>query len=512
MAKRGVMRDKLYLPIKYVDATLYSTIQKTFSKEIKIFVSPALCSSCYREHEGEPPCEGDKCPYTKKRLLMYDKLKTKKGNFIALWRGDIPLLKKALRGFKVKDKRCYSRVRKELRFTGTLRTYQIKAALDWVRGKSGGQIMAPARSGKTVLGCYLTCRLGYKTLILAHQIDLLEQFYDTFIKFSSFKENGKIPQVAISKKGNIAELFDSGVDVILSTYQTFLSKTGKSRLKAIRNKFGFVVVDESHLVGADGFSKIISSLNPFLFLGLTATPDRKDGRDILAKYSLGNVVSSVEPPQLTGTATMIHTGTGVGDWRNWTTMVSRLASNNRRNKLIIGYVKKDLKVGHILVLVTERRKQCETLQEMLKEEGIKAEILYGNIDNRKALIDKMREGKIAVTIATRKIVRFGLNVPPWSAYYCLSPTNNPPNFYQEMSRVRTPHKGKKTPLVRYFVDGFKAAYSCARTCEKVLIEQKFKIVKESIDDNVLKDARRRREANKVTKDTIKGWNKFAGIK
>jgi superfamily II DNA or RNA helicase len=506
--KKGLMRDRLYIPVEYIDAVLYDKIQKYFTHEIEVFLPPGLCQECYNEYEGEPPCENDKrdCPHKTKKLFMYDRLRLDSGNYIALWRGNIPLLQKIFKGFKVKDRRSYPRVSKKLEFKGKLRKYQIEAVSGWIKGRSGGQIEAPARSGKTVIGTFLTCKLKYKTLILTHQIDLLEQFFDTFIKFTDFSEDEKNPRVVIARKGNIVEHVKNGAEVILSTYQTFISKKGKSRFKKVINSFGLVIVDECHLVSAECFSDIVTKLNPFLRLGLTATPDRKDGRDILAKYVLGEVVSRVAPPQLSGKAIMVHTGTNVGQWTNWSTMINRLAYNKRRNKLIIGYALKDLKAGHNLILVTERRKQCESLVEMLRSHGIKSEILYGNIKDRQKLIDKIRSGKVPVTVATRKIVRFGLNIPPWSAYYCLSPTNNPPNFYQEMSRIRTPYKGKKEPLVRYFVDSFSAAYSCARTCEKVLRQQKFTLSKESIDSNVAKMMTN--QAKKKTDQAINSWNKF----
>lgn len=506
MTKYGLMRDKLYIPVRYIDPLLYNEIKRHFTHTIEVFVPPGLCAACYREHEGYPACEnGGECPEKTQKLFMFEKCNFETGKFLALWRGNIPLLRKVFKGFKVRDSRIHLRAENPLKFTGKLRKYQVEAALNWLRGRGGGQIEAPARSGKTVIGCYLATKLKFKTLILAHQEDLLDQFYDTFETFTNLTKKKK-QSVVIAKKGNIVEQVESGADVILSTYQTFLTRKGKKRLRQVKNKFGFVIVDESHLVGAQGFSNAVSTFNPFFFLGLTATPDRKDGRDILAKYALGEVVSQVEPPQLSGVATMVYTGTSVGEWSNWATMINRLASNKRRNKIILEYGLKDLNAGHKLILVTDRRKQCEELAEMFKEKNVKAEILYGNIDDRKNLIDRMRQGKVPVTIATRKIVRFGLNVPPWSAYYCLSPTNNPPNFYQEMSRVRTPYEGKKDPLVRYFVDSFSAAYSCARTCEKVLVEQKFEIAKESLSEAVVTNIGKRKRTKKG--DAISRWNQF----
>ncbi len=500
---KSVMSNKLYIPVNKIDPVFYNEIVRNFTKTIELFLPPNACVGCYQETQANPPCDsGKNCPYKTKRLVMFDKIRTAKGNYIALWRGNIPLLKKILK-FKVVDRRSHPLVKTKITFKGKLHKYQALAALNWIKTRHGGQIEAPARSGKTVIGCYLACSLQAKTLILTHQIDLLHQFYDTFKKFTDYNGNDS---VVIAEKGNIVELVENGSDIILSTYQTFLSPKGKQRLKQLKNKFAFVIVDECHLVGADGFSKVVTSFNPYYILGLTATPDRKDGRDVLAKYAIGDVVSKVSPEQLKGKAIFTYTGTKIGSWVNWSTMLNRIAINARRNKLIVNYVIRDLKENHKIVLVTERRKQCDLLQELFKNKNIKAEILHGAIKKnlRQELIERIRKGEVDLTIATRKIVRFGLNIPPWSAYYCLSPINNKPNFYQEMSRIRTPYEHKKEPLVRLFVDNFSAAYSCAKTCEKVLLKEGFTIEKSKINTDVLKEINKR--VKKITENAISRWN------
>ena len=507
------MREKLYVPMRCVNGPLFEDLIAGFTHEVERYITPQFCDACYKENEGDVPCEEDRddCPHRMKTLVMYDRIKLNGKRYLGLWRGDIPLLMDYFQGFTIRDLRSRPKMKSKLKFKGKLRPYQIKAVKRWKEQPFGGMITAPARSGKTVIGCYLTIDLGFKTLILAHQIDLLDQFYTTFEELTNLNKisTKKNPVVAIAKKGNILQLVEQGVDVILSTYQTFISTYGGERLRQVRDSFGLVEVDECHLVGANMFSQVVTQLNPAFRLGLTATPERKDGRDVLARYALGNIQANVTPPQLNGVAIMVSTSFDVGQFHSWAIMLNRLAYNKQRNKLIVSYAEHDLKAGHCLVLITERRRQCEELNKMFTEKGIKSVILYGNIKDRKELLNTIRAGKVPVTIATRKIAQYGLNVPPWSCYYCLSPTNNPPNFYQEMSRIRTPHPGKPQPLVRVFVDRFGAAYACAKTCASVLKQEKFKVIEKMVDADILKESRKRKKkkAKKTTNDAIFNWNK-----
>jgi len=123
-----------------------------------------------------------------------------------------------------------------------------------------------------------------------------------------------------------------------------------------------------------------------------------------------------------------------------------------------------------------------------------------NVDkkDREKILKRLNKEKYQITVATRKIVRFGLNIPPWSCYYCCAPINNKPNFYQEMSRVRTPFvspktgKKKKKPLLRIFVDSFDAAKRCMWTCKRVCKEQEFTIEDLTVEGKILKKVRKKK--------------------
>ena len=478
------MADRLYIPVEYVNYKMQNNLANLFTHEVERYISPGFCSACNTEHEYEPPCdEGENCPYKARKLFMYEKEVFKGKKTIAIWRGHLPLINKLFgKDFSIKDKRATpAATQGPIKFNDDFEiyNYQKEAISKWAGSGFGGMITAPARSGKTVLGAYITVRLGLKTLILCHQIELVDQFYTTFKKFTDGTAVSKFqpkPRVVRAIGGNIVDLVEQDIDVILSTYQTFLSIKGQQRLEDVRNSFGLLIVDEAHLVGSRCFSQVVTKFNSFLKLGLTATPDRKDGRDVLAKYATGPVVSHVSPPQLIGKAYMMSTNISPGQWSHWPTLISRLVNSKTRNKMIVATALKDLKLKRNLIMLTDRRKHAEVLVSMLKDAGVKRVFLYyGGMPNAKAILKKARLGKTNVLVATRKKARFGLDIPPLDTYYCLTPINNAPNFYQEFSRIRTPYEDKYDPLVRVFVDKAGACRGCAKTCEKVLHEQGFTV-------------------------------------
>lgn len=482
--KKVVLSDRFYVPLNYTDSKFQTNLANFFTHEISRYISPAFCSSCYQEHGYDPPCEdGKSCPYSTKTLLMYDRLYRKDRKTLALWRGDLNLINKLFgSSFYVIDKRATPIIAQNpIKFDKDFELYyfQKKAIAQWAGSGCGGMIQAPARSGKTIIGAYIAARLGLKTLILCHQYELVDQFYATFKKFTDGADISKFqPKARVVKAvgGNVVDLVERNVDVIISTYQTFITEKGQRRLKDIRNAFGLLIIDECHLASSNCFSQVVTKFNSFLKLGLTATPNRKDGRDILAKYAIGPVVSHVTPPQLTGKSYMMYTDVSPGQWTHWPTLISRLVKSKTRNKKIVNTALKDLKEGRNIIMLTDRRKHAEAIVKLLKQKGVKqVHLFYGGLPNGKQILEKARQNKTKVLVATRKKAQFGLDIPPLDTYYCLTPINNEHNFYQEFSRIRTPHEDKHEPLVRVFVDKSNACRSCAKTCKKVLIREGFEV-------------------------------------
>jgi superfamily II DNA or RNA helicase len=140
-----------------------------------------------------------------------------------------------------------------------------------------------------------------------------------------------------------------------------------------------------------------------------------------------------------------------------------LVRSKERMKLVLQYIKKDLKNGRKIVIPVMYKKQAFDLVERIREMGYKAEAFVAGVD-REDLLKRARAGKIDVVVGIRSILSTGVNVPIWSAIYTIAPISNPPNYYQETMRVCTPMEGKMQPIIRIFVDDMPMTKGCFRTC------------------------------------------------
>lgn len=253
-------------------------------------------------------------------------------------------------------------------------------------------------------------------------------------------------------------------DICLATYQTFISKKGKQKLKAVRKLFGTVFVDEAHRCAADAFSQVIDSFYAENRFGLTATDKRKDTLDFITRQILGDVVTEAKVKSLIPRVVVIPTGINPKHpYKTWNGAMQFLANNKDRTDLIMRWIKKDLKEGRKIVIPVMFKKQVHELVGLVRKMGYTAEAFIGGM-KREELLKKARAGKIDVVVGIRSILATGVNVPCWSVIYTIAPISNPPNYYQETTRICTPMDGKPEPIIRLFVDPLSMTKGCFRTC------------------------------------------------
>ena len=83
---------------------------------------------------------------------------------------------------------------------------------------------------------------------------------------------------------------------------------------------------------------------------------------------------------------------------------------------------------------------------------------------REATIQKARAGEIRCIVGIRMLIQTGINIAQWNVLYNIQPMNNAPNWEQESNRICTPLAGKKTPIIRFFIDtNLTTAFSCVRS-------------------------------------------------
>ncbi|RMD85355.1 MAG: HIT domain-containing protein, partial [Candidatus Dadabacteria bacterium] len=147
------------------------------------------------------------------------------------------------------------------------------AALERTRseGNRAGLVVLATGLGKTWLAAFDSHRPQFqKILFIAHREDILAQARATFRRIR--------PEARINLYGARHE--HRAADVVLASIQ-MLSR--RSRLASFgRREFDYVVVDEFHHAHAASYRRVIEYFEPAFLLGLTATPERSDGGDILA--------------------------------------------------------------------------------------------------------------------------------------------------------------------------------------------------------------------------------------
>ncbi|NLV14405.1 DEAD/DEAH box helicase family protein [Haloarcula argentinensis] len=164
-----------------------------------------------------------------------------------------------------------------------LREYQ-QAALDAWRGADDrGCLELPTGSGKTVIGIAAMVALGTPTLVVVPTIDLLEQW------------QGELQQEFDHPVGRMGGGEQHVEDITVSTYDS-----AYLRADELGDQFGFVVFDEVHHLGGEGYRDIARLLAAPARLGLTATFERPDGAHEAIEDLVGPLVQRVGVDDLAG--------------------------------------------------------------------------------------------------------------------------------------------------------------------------------------------------------------------
>ncbi len=156
------------------------------------------------------------------------------------------------------------------------RPYQARAVTKLVSKSPEGVLVAPAGSGKTVMGLSIIPLVGQPTLWLTHTGPLADQAIE---RAEAFLPNiGKIGMIGRQK-------WDKGDILTVAMVQTLVRNPDK--LLKMRDDYGLVILDEAHHCPAATFMDVVSQLNSYYMYGLTATPYRRDKLEMLMFQYLG---------------------------------------------------------------------------------------------------------------------------------------------------------------------------------------------------------------------------------
>lgn len=298
------------------------------------------------------------------------------------------------------------------------------------------------------MGC-IALKLKRKTLIIANQSELLNQWEKEFRSFVS-----NVADIESKKHPIIGHLkdFDRDVpkyDILLSSWQIWNVNRGK--LHKYASAFGLVLCDEIHRCSAECPKDVLSQFKARYKGGVTATPERKDGREVYCEYIVGPVTAEGVVEQMK--CIVVPTRTGLPPpmiKNNFTKLITRLCEHSERNLEIVDLAVDCANRGDYVVIGTDRVNHCELLAKLIEKRGVPAAAFHSKCNRKKVMADA-KSGKVRVTVAMRSMLT-GINIPRWNVYFNILPISNPPSYYQMFSRVRTVIDGKNNAYIYDFID------------------------------------------------------------
>jgi superfamily II DNA or RNA helicase len=138
-------------------------------------------------------------------------------------------------------------------------------------GNKAGLIVLATGLGKTWLSAFDSNRPEYRrVLFVAHREEILNQAKETYQRI---RPTAKLGLYAGSEKNLDA-------DIVFASIQTLGRREHLSKFTP--DAFDYVIVDEFHHASTDSYRRLLDYFTPTFLLGMTATPERTDGGDLLA--------------------------------------------------------------------------------------------------------------------------------------------------------------------------------------------------------------------------------------
>lgn len=334
-----------------------------------------------------------------------------------------------------------------------LRPYQQQARdrihAEWDAGHTRTLLVLPTGTGKTIVFASVAAdqvRAGDRVLILAHRGELLEQAADKLRRATGLGS-------AVEKAGSTC--LGSWFNVVVGSVQT-LQRT--ARLERFpHDYFGTIIIDEAHHAITDGYRRILDYFSGAKVLGVTATPDRGDMRnlgevfdslayeykltDAIKEGYLCRILAQTVPLQLDiSSVTMSGGDYAVGDLGTaLDPYLEQIAAEMARRC-------KSRKTVVFLPLI----KTSQKFRDLLNAHGFRAAEVNGQSEDRRAVLADFDAGKYNV-LCNSMLLTEGWDCPSVDCVVVLRPTKVRSLYSQMVGRGTRLSPGKTDLLLLDFL-------------------------------------------------------------
>ncbi|WP_339327107.1 DEAD/DEAH box helicase family protein [Ligilactobacillus salivarius] len=321
-----------------------------------------------------------------------------------------------------------------------------------------GLIISATGTGKTYLAALDVKNYNPKRfLFVAHREQILKKSLDSFHKVLGGDKKTNYGILSGNAKNTDAKY-------LFATVQTLSKAENLNQFK--RDEFDYILIDEAHHVGSKIYGKLLDYFAPDFLLGMTATPERSDDKNIyeLFDYNVPYEIRLQEaleeemlvPFHYIGVSDYTYNGEVIDDNTNLKYLVSE-----ERVKYVVEqskYYGYDGDVLHGLVFVS-RKEEADEIAKLLTKNGYPSQMLSGedSQEQREQAIEKLKNGELTYLV-TVDIFNEGIDIPFINQVIMMRKTESVIVFVQQLGRGLRKAQGKEYLTVIDFIGNYKNNY------------------------------------------------------
>lgn len=285
--------------------------------------------------------------------------------------------------------------------------------------------------GKTFTAIAIAKKLGQKTLVITHTVNLRDQWDREIKKTMGF-------QCGIIGSGK----YNIDAPIVVANVQTL-----RKHINTLKNEFGTVIMDEVHHAPAKIFSECVDGMRSRYKIGLSATLRRKDHMHIvIPDYFNSTVHVAPRKNQMKPEVYIVKTDIpfSSNSMIPWANKVNELVDRPEYLDLVVSLSERFADLGHIVLTVSNR---TEFLDRCKNRTGDRSVMIIGPTKERDELHQLLRNKERDILYGSISIYKEGISEDYLSCLILGEPINNDPLLEQLIGRVQRKYPDKLTPIV-----------------------------------------------------------------